>query len=60
MMPEKRRQLVQELSPRDKTRVGRLVEHMISIPPSRMDPNGSYTGRPMAADEVPVQDADDL
>lgn len=24
------------------------------------DPQGSYTGRPAIADEVPVQDADDL
>ena len=24
------------------------------------DPFGSYTGRPVEADEVPVQDADDL
>lgn len=24
------------------------------------DPNGSYTGRPLDIDEMPVQDADDL
>lgn len=48
------------LSPRDKLRVQRVIEHMIAIPPSRTDPNGSYTGRPMARGEVPVQDADDL
>lgn len=24
------------------------------------DPNGSYTGRPLDKDEIPVQDADDL
>lgn len=24
------------------------------------DPMGSYTGRPKACDEIPVQDADDL
>ncbi len=24
------------------------------------DPMGSYTGRPMLPDEIPVQDADDL
>ena len=24
------------------------------------DPQGSYTGRPVDTDEVPVQDADDL
>ena len=51
---------VEELSGRDKVRVSRLVEHMIAIPPSRTDPNGSYTGRPMNKYEVPVQDADDL
>lgn len=43
-----------------KARVGRLVEHMIAIPPSRDDPNGSYTGRPMVRGEKPVQDVDDL
>lgn len=51
---------VAEISPKAKARVGRVVEHMIAIPPSRMDPNGSYTGRPMARGEVPIQDADDL
>ena len=25
-----------------------------------VDPNGSYTGRPLDANEKPVQDADDL
>ncbi len=29
-------------------------------PPSKTDPDGSYTGRPNSPDEVPVQDADDL
>lgn len=24
------------------------------------DPNGSYNGRPLDKDEIPVQDADDL
>lgn len=28
--------------------------------PSRTDPNGSYTGRPLNGLEQPVQDADDL
>lgn len=27
---------------------------------SSYDPNGSYTGRPVAVNEKPVQDADDL
>lgn len=45
-------------------------EKMILIPPSPMggdreasiitDPQGSYTGRPIERNEVPVQDADDL
>lgn len=30
------------------------------MPLSQTDPQGSYTGRPWDADEVPVQDADDL
>ena len=30
------------------------------IPVIHTDPNGSYTGRPLDPDEVPVQDADDL
>lgn len=51
---------IQAVSPKVKARVERLVEHMISIPPSRDDPNGSYTGRPMVRGEIPVQDADDL
>ena len=29
-------------------------------PPSKTDPNGSYTGRCEDPSEVPVQDADDL
>jgi hypothetical protein len=28
--------------------------------PSDTDPNGSYTGVPYTAGEIPVQDADDL
>ena len=30
------------------------------IPVIHMDPNGSYTGRPLDGDVHPVQDADDL
>ena len=51
---------VEELSGRDKVRVSRLVEHMIAIPPSRTDPTGRYTGRPMITYAVPVQAAADL
>ncbi len=36
------------------------VERISHISPSPMDPNGSYTGRPMDPKERPVQDADDL
>ena len=35
-------------------------ENPAAIPPSKTDPNGSYTGRPDDLHEVPVQDADDL
>ena len=49
-----------ELSAHAKDRVDRVVERMIAAPPSRTDPNGSYTGKPMEMGEVPVQDADDL
>ncbi|MEM1484890.1 hypothetical protein V6615_08395 [Oscillospiraceae bacterium PP1C4] len=59
-MENKFRNPVEEVHPKVKARVSRLVEHMIAIPPSRTDPNGSYTGRPMCSSEVPVQDADDL
>lgn len=35
--------------------------HAISEnPPSETDPQGSWTGRPVDEDEIPVQDADDL
>lgn len=47
-------------SPEQITRVNRVVEKMIAVPPSHTDPNGSYTGHPVVRDEVPVQDADDL
>lgn len=30
------------------------------VPVIHTDPNGSYTGRPLDPNEVPVQDADDL
>lgn len=43
-----------------KKRVENAVRPFIDIPPSRMDPNGSYTGRPTEYGAVPVQDADDL
>lgn len=36
------------------------VKSMSQIVPSKTDPQGSYTGRPADAYDVPVQDADDL
>lgn len=36
------------------------VEQIVTQTPSSTDPMGSYTGKPMDLDEVPVQDADDL
>ncbi len=35
--------------------VGGIISGHISV-----DPFGSYTGKPMDEDEIPVQDADDL
>lgn len=36
------------------------VDAILSTPPSDTDPNGSYTGRPLDPNTVPVQDVDDL
>lgn len=38
----------------------RAVRDIINSLPSRTDPNGSYTGRPLNPAEIPTQDADDL
>jgi len=38
-----------------KKREGTFIDPAIKI-----DPNGSYTGRPRERDEKPIQDADDL
>ena len=43
-----------------KIKLHKKVKNLINQPPSDTDPQGSYTGRPEAKDEVPVQDADDL
>lgn len=48
------------LDARAKMRVQQVVEKMIAQPPSRTDPNGSYTGKPVEYGAVPVQDVDDL
>ena len=37
-----------------------LVQSMVNMPPSKTDPQGSYTGNPLDENERPVQDADDL
>ena len=37
-----------------------VVNAIINQPPSKSDPNGSYTGKPLNEYEVPIQDADDL
>ena len=36
------------------------VERILNIRPSKNDPNGSYTGKPLDRHEKPIQDADDL
>lgn len=36
------------------------VKSVSQVLPSETDPQGSWTGRPADADDVPVQDADDL
>ncbi|MEG1049414.1 MAG: hypothetical protein RSE24_02615 [Oscillospiraceae bacterium] len=38
----------------------RIVQSIIHIAPSKTDPNGSYTGKPLKKFETPQQDADDL
>ena len=37
-----------------------VVQSIINVPPSKTDPNGSYTGKPRDKFSKPVQDADDL
>lgn len=37
-----------------------IVNSILSSGQSVTDPQGSWTGKPMDEDEVPVQDADDL
>lgn len=36
------------------------VKSLSEMPQSATDPQGSWTGRPVDGDDVPVQDADDL
>ena len=49
-MEKKRRQE----TPMEKAR------EMSKFTAAKTDPNGSWTGRPLDTDDVPVQDADDL
>lgn len=45
----------------EKVRISNLWIMGSQVPaPVVTDPNGSYTGRPLDREEVPVQDADDL
>lgn len=60
-LPYKRKQgnqvkIVQTKSVGNCEAVNRIVNQL----PSDCDPNGSYTGRPLNENEIPVQDADDL
>ena len=34
--------------------------NVLNFPPSRMDPDGSWTGNPIDVRDMPQQDADDL
>lgn len=36
------------------------VDKIINQPPSKSDPQGMYTGKPLNTNERPEQDADDL
>ncbi len=45
---------------RRREKAEQIVESIVEQPASRTDPQGSWTGRPADADDVPVQDADDL
>lgn len=43
-----------------RARVEQIVQSIVQQPASDTDPQGSWTGKPENADEIPVQDADDL
>jgi len=62
MMPpsDKRKDQDRSISEGLISRVSRAAEKVIAVPPSRSDPQGSYTGRPVETGEIPIQDADDL
>jgi hypothetical protein len=38
----------------------RVRKIVMSVKPSKDDPTGSYTGKPINPNEKPVQDSDDL
>ena len=37
-----------------------VLQSILRMGPSKEDPDGMYTGRPMNRNEPPVQDSDDL
>ena len=37
-----------------------ILQSILHMGPSKSDPDGMYTGRPMNIHETPVQDSDDL
>ena len=45
---------------RRREKAEQIVKNIVEQPASGTDPQGSWTGRPADADNVPVQDADDL
>ncbi len=45
---------------KQKAQFSNTVASIIYGPPSKFDPQGMYTGKPMDESDQPVQDADDL
>lgn len=45
---------------KDQTNQFAVLQSILKIGPSKDDPQGMYTGKPMNPGEVPVQDSDDL
>lgn len=43
-----------------KSKTKEVLKAFVSRGTMRADPMGSYTGKPIEKDQVPVQDADDL
>lgn len=59
-MPPQDRQKGGECMSKRNKREPETVRRMMDEQPSPTDPQGSWTGKPMEPDEMPVQDADDL